>query len=107
MRALKPTTGAASIMSRALPAARSPATSTITTSARSAWAMNCAAVAPMLPAPTTVTLYRIGMSSVWMVSIGIGFVALEVLEDRAGELRGLEEGRPLRLPLEVVGDPLL
>src|SRR5579862_4884348 len=83
-------------MSRALPVASSPATSIITTSARSASAIRCAVVAPTLPAPTTVTLYRIKLS-----------FGSEVLENRAGELGGLEQRRILHLPLEVVGDPPL
>src|SRR5436305_194237 len=98
MRALKPSTGADSIMSSALPVASSAATSTITTSARSAWAISWAQVAPTLPAPTTVTLYRIAGSPKFKS---------EVLEDRARERRGAEEGRALHLPLKVVGDPLL
>src|SRR5688572_13185945 len=84
-------------MSRALPVASSAATSTMTTSASSASAILWAVVAPTLPAPTTVTLYRMEILS----------VSLQVLDDGFGELGGLEQGGPVHLALEVVGHPLL
>src|SRR5262245_39384469 len=58
IRASWPTTGAASARSRPLPWGRPSTMSTSTTSASPASAMRWAAVAPTLPAPTTVTLLR-------------------------------------------------
>src|SRR5262245_34390813 len=85
-------------MSRALPVARSPATSSRTTSATSAWASSSPAVAPTLPPPpTTVTLLRISIPS----------PLLKVVHDGVGEFRGLQQGGPFRQPLQIVGDPLL
>src|SRR5215203_6396159 len=83
-------------MSRALPVARSAATSTMTTSASSASAILCAVVAPTLPAPTTVTLYCMENP-----------LRLQVLDDGFGELGSLEQRGPIHLALEVVGHPLL
>src|SRR3954452_24057216 len=106
MRALKPSTGADSIMSSALPVASSAATSIITTSARSAWAISCAQVAPTLPAPTTVTLYR--MRRVSFGSLRLSFRSCsDVLDDRRRELGRLQELGAGHLPLEIVGDALL
>src|SRR3954451_4113043 len=57
-RASWPTTGAASARSRPLPWGRPSTMSTRTTSARPASAIRWAVVAPTLPAPMTVTLWR-------------------------------------------------
>src|SRR5205085_10978076 len=58
-RASKPSTGAACARSSALPCGTPSITSTSTTSPNSLLASQCAAVAPTLPAPTTVILFRL------------------------------------------------
>ena len=62
MRTSKPSTGAASARSKALPCGTPSTISTRTTSPSSLAASQCAAVAPTLPAPTTVIFFRAPIS---------------------------------------------
>src|SRR5204862_5492950 len=100
IRASWPTTGADSARSRPLPWGRPSTMSTRTTSARPASAMRWAHVAPTLPAPMTVTLWR-----------GIRIRSpFELDQGRAMLLVDARAGRPDRFAdavgkgLEVVGE---
>ena len=96
----KPSIGPGLGMSRPLPCGTPSTMSTRTTSASSLSAMRCAAVAPTLPAPTTVTFdsWNSGMKTRWTLHVG---------DDGVGELRGLQLGRSFHQTRQVVGHLLL
>src|SRR3989304_6263507 len=120
--------GQASRMSRPFPCGIPSRMSIITTSASSASAMRWAAVAPTLPAPTTVSLnlpmFDVSLFSCPRPSSGRSLPALfarggralrarcspqglHILDHRGRELRRLQKRRALHQPMEVVGHPLL
>src|ERR1700704_1019595 len=95
-----------------------------TTSASSLEAIQCAAVAPTFPEPTTVTFLRMKILSIGTEEIidhgahrergGTrelfrcgGYRCAHVLNNRTGKLAGCDFSRAFHQPLEVVGHFLL
>src|SRR6266436_9974745 len=86
--------GMASSRSSALPWGTPSTTSIRTTSASSLAAIQCAAVAPTLPAPTMVTFFRISLLT-------------HVFDHSRGKFTRLRLGGSRHLPLKIVGYILL
>src|SRR5665213_1396347 len=95
----------ASIKSSALPCGTPSTTSTKTISASSLAAIQCAVVAPTLPAPTIDTFFRIVLP--YKLVIALGANRIHVFDHARGEFAGADLGCTLHLPLEVIGDELL
>src|SRR5215218_1254962 len=89
-----------------------PSTMSIRTTSQSSLSTSrCAAVAPTLPAPITVTFLRaikclLGVRQPAAVATA-GRSLLHVLDDRVSELARPQFRSAVHLPLEVVGDALL
>src|SRR5208337_3341568 len=95
----------ASSRSRPLPCGTPSTTSTSTTSASSLAAIQCAAVAPTLPAPITLTFFRMLFLLLFNKVVNSVFCythVLHVADDARGKLAGAHFRCAGQLPLEVV-----